>query len=73
MDKDDFYTILLFIDGIVAKMRSKAGPTHRVLQNLAEYEKFLDFDGYSIIGMLFSLYHFTVVIIIIYLNRLFRK
>jgi protein disulfide isomerase family A protein 3 len=37
-------------DGIVSTMRSKAGPTYRVLDSLAEYEKFLEHNDHSIIG-----------------------
>jgi protein disulfide isomerase family A protein 3 len=37
-------------DGIVATMKSKAGPAYRVLETLAEYEKFLSHNDYSIIG-----------------------
>lgn len=32
-------------------MRSKAGPTYRVLETLADYEKFLEHNDHSIIGM----------------------
>ncbi|CAF4446776.1 unnamed protein product, partial [Adineta steineri] len=39
-------------DGIVATMRSKAGPSYRVLNTLADYEKFLEHNDHSIIGML---------------------
>ncbi len=35
-------------------MKSKAGPTYRVLETLAEYEKFLEHNDHSIIGMLFK-------------------
>jgi hypothetical protein len=44
--------IFFSLDGIVATMRSKAGPTYRVLETLAEYEKFLEHNDHSIIGML---------------------
>jgi len=37
-------------DGIVSTMRSKAGPSYRVLESLADYEKFLDHNDHSIIG-----------------------
>jgi len=37
-------------DGIVSTMRSKAGPSYRVLGNLADYEKFLEHNDHSIIG-----------------------
>ena len=37
-------------DGIVSTMRSKAGPSYRVLETLADYEKFLDNFDHSIIG-----------------------
>ncbi|CAF3456254.1 unnamed protein product [Rotaria socialis] len=37
-------------DGIVSTMRSKAGPSYRVLENLADYEKYLDNTEPSIIG-----------------------
>ncbi|CAF2527917.1 unnamed protein product [Rotaria sp. Silwood2] len=37
-------------DGIVSTMRSKAGPSFRVLETLADYEKFLDHFDHSIIG-----------------------
>ncbi|CAF1051642.1 unnamed protein product [Adineta steineri] len=37
-------------DGIVATMRSKAGPSYRVLNTLADYEKFLEHNDHSIIG-----------------------
>ncbi|UJR10281.1 hypothetical protein I4U23_014488 [Adineta vaga] len=37
-------------DGIVSTMRSKAGPSYRVLQNLADYEKYLEHNDHSIIG-----------------------
>ena len=39
-------------DGIVATMKSKAGPSHRVLETVADYEKFLEHDDHSIIGTL---------------------
>jgi hypothetical protein len=46
------YEIRFFsLDGIVATMKSKAGPAYRVLETLAEYEKFLSHNDYSIIGM----------------------
>ncbi|CAM4969306.1 unnamed protein product [Rotaria socialis] len=44
-------------DGIVAKMRSKAGPSYRVLGTLADYEKYLEYDGYSVVGYLESDIH----------------
>ena len=31
-------------------MRSKAGPSYRVLENLADYEKFLSNNDHSIVG-----------------------
>ena len=31
-------------------MRSKAGPSYRVLETLADYEKFLEHNDHSIIG-----------------------
>ncbi|UJR35665.1 hypothetical protein I4U23_028415 [Adineta vaga] len=37
-------------DGIVSTMRSKAGPSYRVLESLADYEKFLEHNDHSIIG-----------------------
>ncbi|CAF0757481.1 unnamed protein product [Rotaria sp. Silwood1] len=37
-------------DGIVSTMRSKAGPSFRILETLADYEKFLDHFDHSIIG-----------------------
>ncbi|CAF0867448.1 unnamed protein product [Adineta ricciae] len=37
-------------DGIVSTMRSKAGPSYRVLDTLAAYEKFLEHNDHSIIG-----------------------
>jgi protein disulfide isomerase family A protein 3 len=37
-------------DGIVSTMRSKAGPSYRVLDSLADYEKFLEHNDHSIIG-----------------------
>lgn len=37
-------------DGIVATMRSKAGPSYRVLETLADYEKFLSNNDYGIVG-----------------------
>jgi protein disulfide isomerase family A protein 3 len=37
-------------DGIVSTMKSKAGPTYRVLNTLADYEKFLENNDYSVIG-----------------------
>lgn len=36
--------------GIVSTMRSKAGPSYRVLESLADYEKFLGHSDHSIIG-----------------------
>ena len=33
-------------------MRSKAGPSHRVLETVADYEKFLEHNDFSIIGNL---------------------
>lgn len=41
---------LLFIDGIVSTMRSKSGPSYRVLETWADYEKFLDNFEHSIVG-----------------------
>lgn len=38
------------LDGIVSTMKSKAGPTYRVLNTLAEYEKYLEHNDHSIIG-----------------------
>jgi hypothetical protein len=32
-------------------MRSKAGPSYRVLETLADYEKFLEHNDHSVIGM----------------------
>jgi protein disulfide isomerase family A protein 3 len=37
-------------NGIVATMKSKAGPAYRVLETLADYEKFLSNNDYSIVG-----------------------
>ncbi|CAF4000520.1 unnamed protein product [Rotaria sordida] len=37
-------------DGIVSTMRAKAGPTYRVLETVADYEKFLEHNDHSIIG-----------------------
>jgi protein disulfide isomerase family A protein 3 len=37
-------------DGIISTMRSKAGPAYRVLETLADYEKFLEHNDHSIIG-----------------------
>jgi protein disulfide isomerase family A protein 3 len=37
-------------DGIISTMRSKAGPTYRVLESLADYDKFLEHNDHSIIG-----------------------
>jgi len=36
--------------GIVSTMKSKAGPAYRVLNTLAEYEKFLEHNDHGIIG-----------------------
>jgi hypothetical protein len=33
-------------------MKSKAGPSYRVLETLADYENFLEHNDHSIIGML---------------------
>jgi hypothetical protein len=41
------------LDGIVSTMKSKAGPAYRVLNTLADYEKFLEYNDYGIVGMLF--------------------
>jgi len=41
----------LFSDGIISTMRSKAGPSYRVLDTLAAYEKFLEHNDHSIIGI----------------------
>ncbi|CAF4663498.1 unnamed protein product, partial [Rotaria sp. Silwood2] len=38
------------VDGIVSTMKSKAGPSYRVLETLADYEKFLEHNDHSIIG-----------------------
>lgn len=43
-------SIFLYLDGIVALMKSKAGPAYRVLNTLADYEKFLENNDHSIIG-----------------------
>jgi len=37
-------------DGIISTMRSKAGPSYRVLSSLADYEKYLEHNDHSIIG-----------------------
>lgn len=37
-------------DGIVAAMKAKAGPSHRVLETLADYEKFLEHSDHTVIG-----------------------
>jgi len=42
------------LDGIVATMKSKAGPAYRVLETLADYEKFLSNNDYSIVGKFFE-------------------
>ncbi len=47
----DLKLFLFFSDGIVSTMRSKAGPSYRVLDSLADYEKFLEHNDHSIIGM----------------------
>ena len=39
------------LDAIVSKMRSKAAPSYRILGSLADYEKFLETDDHTIIGM----------------------
>jgi hypothetical protein len=39
--------------GIVSTMKSKAGPAYRVLNTLADYEKFLEYNDYGIVGTLF--------------------
>lgn len=36
--------------GIISTMRSKAGPSYRVLESLADYEKFIGHSDHSIIG-----------------------
>jgi protein disulfide isomerase family A protein 3 len=41
-------------DGIVSTMRSKAGPSYRVLESLDDYEKFLGHEDHSIIGYFVS-------------------
>ena len=43
-------TFFYFSDGIVATMKAKAGPSHRVLETVADYEKFLEHNDHSIIG-----------------------
>ncbi len=43
---------LFLLDGIISTMRSKAGPSYRVIETLADYEKFLEHNDHSIIGML---------------------
>jgi len=45
---------LFFLDGIVSTMRSKAGPSYRVLESLDDYEKFLGHEDHSIIGMCYK-------------------
>lgn len=37
-------------DGIVSTMKSKAGPAYRILDTVADYEKFLAHNDHSIIG-----------------------
>jgi len=37
-------------NGIISTMRSKAGPSYRILDSLAAYEKFLEHNDHSIIG-----------------------
>ncbi len=50
----NFQTINFFwLDGIISTMRSKAGPSYRVLSSLADYEKYLEHNDHSIIGLFF--------------------
>ena len=35
-------------------MKSKAGPAYRVLETLDDYNKFLAYDGHSVVGMSFK-------------------
>ena len=44
------YLSFVFLAGIVSTMKSKAGPAYRVLNTLAEYEKFLEHNDHGIIG-----------------------
>ncbi len=46
---------LFWLDGIISTMRSKAGPSYRVLESLADYEKFLEHNDHSIIGMFYRI------------------
>ena len=41
----------IYLDGIAATIRSKADLAYRVLENVEDYEKFLDNNEHSIIGM----------------------
>ena len=47
--------LFFFSDGIVSTMKSKAGPSYKILHTVADYEKFLDSAQHSIIGKIFVL------------------
>lgn len=43
---------IIFADGIVKYMRSKAGPSSKLLSTVAEAEKFIDNQEHAIIGII---------------------
>ncbi len=49
--KNSLSKYCFYLDGIVSTMKSKAGPAYRVLETLPDYEKFLEYNDYSVIGM----------------------
>lgn len=51
---------ILSADGIVKYMRSKAGPSSKLLQSVAEAEKFLDNPDHAIIGKYPVLFYLSV-------------
>ena len=46
-----FLKFKYYLDAIVSKMRLIAAPSCRILESLVDYEKFLETDDHTIIGM----------------------
>lgn len=57
--------MLLIVDGIVKYMRSKAGPSSKVLTSVAEAEKFLDNIEHSIVGNVLGRLVFTILFLLV--------
>jgi hypothetical protein len=47
-------------------MRSKAGPSYRVIETLADYEKFLEHNDHSIIGKFYINYENKNIVLLLF-------